>query len=40
MYYQKKIETVLDELNVNPKTGLSKQAVEERLLTYGENKLT
>ncbi|MDY0210183.1 MAG: calcium-translocating P-type ATPase, PMCA-type [Acholeplasma sp.] len=40
VYYQKSIETVLKELDVNPNTGLSKNEVERRLLKYGENQLT
>jgi Ca2+-transporting ATPase len=40
MYYKQNIQSVLTELKVDPKKGLSQQEVDTRLLTYGENKLT
>lgn len=40
MWYSKTTETVLHELNVNQKTGLSKEEVDIRLSQYGLNQLT
>ena len=39
MFETKNYQSVCDELNVNPKTGLSTQEAGERILKYGPNKL-
>lgn len=39
MWFTKTLEEVLNELKVDPKTGLSNEEVKKRLEIYGENKL-
>ncbi|MDF2699858.1 MAG: ATPase, partial [Haloplasmataceae bacterium] len=39
MWFSKSVDDVLQELNVNPSTGLTNQEVQTRLQKYGENKL-